>query len=141
MAEQHRNPFEGVTDFFSELARMRSIGLRGGPEHTGEAVERTHASAWVPTTDILARGADLLIRFTGPELWWLLRVAHWASVPGASIAVPSGLLGVVTVAAAGLAAVVLWRWRWPRIGVCVAIVFGLAWTVSGLSGGHDTIVG
>ena len=42
-------------------------------------------------------GADLLIRFTGPELWWLLRVAHWAAkIPGASLAVPSGLLGVVT---------------------------------------------
>ena len=33
------------------------------------------------------------------------------------------------------------RWRWTRVGVCVAIVVGLAWTVSGLSGGHDTIVG
>ncbi|MGZ5364599.1 MAG: ComEC/Rec2 family competence protein [Mycobacterium sp.] len=87
-------------------------------------------------------GADLLIRFTGPELWWLLRVAHWAAkIPGASLAVPSGLLGALTIAAAGLAAVVLWRWRWTRIGVCVAIVLGLAWTVSGLSGGHDTIVG
>ncbi len=32
-------------------------------------------------------GAELLIRFTGPELWWLLRVARWAAgVPGASIA-------------------------------------------------------
>ena len=28
-------------------------------------------------------GAQLLIRFTGPELWWLLKVAHWAAgVPG-----------------------------------------------------------
>jgi competence protein ComEC len=87
-------------------------------------------------------GADLLIRFTGPELWWLSRVAREAaSVPGASLSVPSGLLGVATVAAVGLATVVSWRWRWARIGVCAAIVVGLAWTVSGLSGGHDTIVG
>src|SRR4029077_5568432 len=51
-------------------------------------------------------GAQLLIRFTGPELWWLLRVARWAAgVPGASVGVPSGLLGVVCVAAAGIAAV------------------------------------
>ncbi|MGH3347482.1 MAG: Hsp20/alpha crystallin family protein [Nocardioides sp.] len=57
-----RNPFEGVTDFFSELARMRSIGLHGGGERSGEPIERTHASAWVPTTDILARGDDLVIR-------------------------------------------------------------------------------
>ena len=58
-----RNPFEGVTDFFSELARMRSIGVHGpGADHSGEAVERTHASAWVPATDILAHGDDLVIR-------------------------------------------------------------------------------
>jgi len=56
-----RNPFEGVTDFFSELARMRSIGVHGGTEH-GESSERTHASAWVPATDILAQGDDLVIR-------------------------------------------------------------------------------
>jgi competence protein ComEC len=87
-------------------------------------------------------GADLLIRFTGPELWWLIRVARWlADVPGASLSVPSGLLGVATVAGVGLATVAAWRWRWTRIGVCIAIAFGLAWTVSGLSGGHDTIVG
>jgi competence protein ComEC len=87
-------------------------------------------------------GAQLLIRFTGPELWWLLGVARWAAgVPGAAIGVPSGLLGVVVVAAAGIAAVVLWRWRWVRIAVGVAAACLLAWTVSGLSAGHDTIVG
>jgi competence protein ComEC len=86
-------------------------------------------------------GAELLIRFTGPELWWLLRVAHWAAgITGASIPVPSGLLGVVTVGAAGVAAVVSWRWRWVRIGACGAALCLLAWTVVGLSGGHDTIV-
>ncbi len=58
----HRNPFEGVTDFFSELARMRSVGLLRGGEHGVEHAERTHASAWVPTTDILAAGDDLVIR-------------------------------------------------------------------------------
>jgi HSP20 family protein len=57
-----RNPFEGVTDFFSEMARMRSLGVRGGGEHGVEHSERTHASAWVPTTDILALGDDLVIR-------------------------------------------------------------------------------
>jgi competence protein ComEC len=87
-------------------------------------------------------GAELLIRFTGPELWWLLRVAHWsAGITGASIPVPSGLLGVVAVAAAGVTAVVSWRWRWVRIGTCGAVMCLLAWTVAGLSGGHETIVG
>jgi len=59
---EHRNPFEGVTDFFSERARMRTIGIHGGGEPGMETAERTHASAWVPTTDILALGDDLLIR-------------------------------------------------------------------------------
>ena len=56
------NPFEGVTDFFSELARMRAVGLHGRGEHGVETTERTHASAWVPPTDILAVGDDLVIR-------------------------------------------------------------------------------
>jgi competence protein ComEC len=55
--------------------------------------------------------------------------------------VPSGLLGVVCVAAAGVAAVVSWRWRWVRVATAAAALCLLAWTVSGLSGGHDTIVG
>lgn len=62
MPDSRRNPFDGVTDFFSELGRMRSLGVRGGGDHGVEASERTHASAWVPTTDILARGDDLIIR-------------------------------------------------------------------------------
>jgi HSP20 family protein len=56
------NPFEGVTDFFSELARMRYLGVRGGGERGAEVAERTHASAWVPPTDILAIGDDLVVR-------------------------------------------------------------------------------
>lgn len=62
MPDSRRNPFDGVTDFFSELARLRSLGVRGGGEAGGEAAERTHADAWVPQTDILARGDDLIIR-------------------------------------------------------------------------------
>jgi competence protein ComEC len=67
-------------------------------------------SVWWPA------GADLLIRFTGPELWWLLSVARWASqIPGASVPVPSGLPGALTVGAAGLGAVVLSRWWRKRL--------------------------
>jgi HSP20 family protein len=62
MTEERRNPFEGVTDFFSERARMREIGIHGGAERGVEVAERTHASAWVPATDILAVGDDLVIR-------------------------------------------------------------------------------
>jgi HSP20 family protein len=57
-----RNPFEGVTDFFSELSRMRTVGLHGPDGPGAEHTERTHASAWVPATDILAVGEDLVIR-------------------------------------------------------------------------------
>ena len=60
MAED-RTPFEGVTDFFTELGRIREVGRHGyGPG--GEERERTHATAWVPATDIFARDNDLVIR-------------------------------------------------------------------------------
>lgn len=76
--------------------------------------------------------ANLLIRFTGPELWWLLRVADWTSaVPGAVLPTPSGLPGVMIVATAGIGSVVLWRFRWGRIGLAAAAVCVLAWTLSG----------
>jgi HSP20 family protein len=55
------NPFEGVTDYFSELNRLRQRGVYG-PEHGQEDRQRTHASAWVPATDIFVRGEDLVIR-------------------------------------------------------------------------------
>ena len=61
MPDSHRNPFEGVTDFFSELSRMRQVGVQGR-EHGHEDRQRTHASAWVPATDIFARDDDLVIR-------------------------------------------------------------------------------
>lgn len=90
-------------------------------------------------------GAQLLIRFTGPELWWLLRIAHWAAaVPGASMPVPSGVAGVVAVGAAAALAVVAWRWRWFRIAagstaICLLLCL-LAWTASALFTGHGAVV-
>jgi competence protein ComEC len=87
-------------------------------------------------------GAQLLIRFTGPEVWWLLRIAHWAAgVPAASLPVPSGTSGVVAVGAVGLLAVLLWRWRWFRAGVAVAVAALLAWSLSGLLAGPGGSVG
>jgi HSP20 family protein len=63
MPDDHgpRNPFEGVTDYFSELSRMRHTGLHGR-DPSLEDRQRTHASAWVPATDIFARGEDLVIQ-------------------------------------------------------------------------------
>jgi HSP20 family protein len=61
MPERQGNPFEGVTDFFSELKRMRQIGTHGY-ESSHEDRDRTHATAWVPATDIFSKNGDLVIR-------------------------------------------------------------------------------
>jgi competence protein ComEC len=92
-------------------------------------------------------GAHLLIRFTGPELWWLCTVAHGAAgIPNATMPVPAGGLGVVSVALAGVTVVVLWRHRWFRRALAAALVCLLAWSISdvlngfvnGLNGGALT---
>ena len=89
-----------------------------------------------------ASGAQLLIRSTGPELWWLLRIAHWtAGMPGASVNVPSGFPGVLIIGAVGLLGVLLWRWRWFRAGAALAVCALLAWSVSGLLAGSGGPVG
>jgi competence protein ComEC len=87
-------------------------------------------------------GAQLLIRFTGPELWWVLHIAHWtAAVPAASVPVPSGVCGVALVGAAGVLVVVLWRWRWFRATTAAAALCLLAWSLSGLVLGGDRKLG
>lgn len=86
--------------------------------------------------------AQLLIRFTGPELWWVLRIAHWAAgVPAASMPVPSGIPGVLLVGAAAVLTAVLWRRRWFRAGMAVAAAGLLAWSLSGLLVGAGGAVG
>ncbi|WP_407937639.1 ComEC/Rec2 family competence protein [Mycobacteroides franklinii] len=71
-------------------------------------------------TVISPPAAGLLVRFCGPELWWLLRVADYASGGGSTaIPVPSGAVGFVVVAAVLGVSVWLWRRRWFR---------GLAWS-------------
>jgi HSP20 family protein len=54
-----RNPFRGIMDTMSEMARMREYAEGGGSQEEGR---RTHATAWVPTTDIFTMGDDLIIR-------------------------------------------------------------------------------
>jgi HSP20 family protein len=58
---ERRNPFRGFVDSISEWNRMREYGMYG-PEPVQEE-RRTHATAWIPTADIFARGDDLVIRF------------------------------------------------------------------------------
>ena len=75
--------------------------------------------------------AELTIRFTGPELWWLLHVARWAAaVPGATVAVPSGWPGVAIVAAASVAGMLLWRVRRGPMVVLAAAVCLVAWALT-----------
>ena len=56
--ERRKNPFRGFVDTMSEMARMREYAEGGAQEYQ----RRTHATAWVPTTDIFAEGDDLVIR-------------------------------------------------------------------------------
>ncbi|MBW0011651.1 ComEC/Rec2 family competence protein [Mycobacterium sp.] len=99
-------------------------------------------------------GAQLLIRFTGPELWWVLAVAKWAAgVPAATVPVPGGAAGVLVVVAATLpvllSAALLWRRPWFRtsLGLAAAtvVVCAAAWALSELAGPssepRDTIGG
>ena len=58
---ERRDPFRGFVDSISEWNRMREYGMYG-PEPAQEE-RRTHATAWIPTADIFARGDDLVMRF------------------------------------------------------------------------------
>ena len=63
MDNERRNPFHGIVDAMSEWSRMREVGMgRLGYEARQENRPRTHATAWVPTTDVFAKGDDLVIR-------------------------------------------------------------------------------
>jgi HSP20 family protein len=60
MARPKTHPFRGFLDMMSEMERIRNVGRRGY-DSGQESTARTHATAWVPTTDIIARGQDLVI--------------------------------------------------------------------------------
>ncbi|CAN5456605.1 MAG: Hsp20/alpha crystallin family protein [Rubrobacteraceae bacterium] len=67
MGKARRNPFRGVLDTISEMNRMQEqwmMGYDSSPSGggVGEDQPRTHATAWVPATDIFADGNDLKIR-------------------------------------------------------------------------------
>ena len=63
MDRERRNPFHGIVDAISEWNRMRELGSgRIGSETGQETQRRTHATAWVPSIDMFAKGEDLVIR-------------------------------------------------------------------------------
>lgn len=54
-----RNPFRGVMDMMSEMNRISDTMAN---LETGTATNRGFSDAWSPTTDIFARGTDLVIK-------------------------------------------------------------------------------
>ncbi|WP_342669627.1 ComEC/Rec2 family competence protein [Aldersonia kunmingensis] len=83
------------------------------------AVTAALAWAWFPLGVLVAHIA-------GPPLWWLTLVARWAArIPGATIALPSGLWGAF-IGVAGLAAVlVVVRHKTVR-AIAAAAMLGIA---------------
>lgn len=61
MSKERRNPFRGFVDTISEMNRTREHWMTGA-EGGQESQRRTHATAWVPATDVFARAGDLVIR-------------------------------------------------------------------------------
>ncbi|MGF1472338.1 MAG: Hsp20/alpha crystallin family protein [Rubrobacteraceae bacterium] len=55
-------PLHGFMDVVHEMKRIqdRMYGEGGGPEY--EQKPRTYADAWTPTTEVLSKGGDLIIR-------------------------------------------------------------------------------
>lgn len=120
----------GISGVFSVLAVLANLLVAAViPPITVIGTAAAALSACAPAA------AGMLIRFTGPALWWLLTVARRiAAIPGASITVPSGAAGVVLVAAVTVVLIVIWRWQWGRLLGGVAACCLLAWTVSGVVG-------
>jgi HSP20 family protein len=61
MPTKSRMPFRGLVDTFAEMNRIHESWRHPGPGDTDREARRPSAS-WVPTTDIFARGEDVVIR-------------------------------------------------------------------------------
>ena len=124
----------GISGRFSLVAAVANLAVAAAI-----APVTVLGSAAAVLTVLWPAGAQLLIRFAGPELWWVLSVAHWAAgIPGATVPVPEGVPGVLVVGAAAVLVVALWRWRWFRAATGTAVTVGLgcllAWSLSRLVG-------
>jgi len=96
-----------------------SANLVAAPVIAPITVLGTAAAALCPLAPAIS---GLLIRFTGPEVWWLLRVAHVAaSLPGADVPVPRGVAGVLVLGGLGVFVVVLWFRPWHHSRVTRAL--------------------
>jgi HSP20 family protein len=61
MPTKSRMPFRGLVDTFAELNRIHESWRHPAPGDSDREV-RQHSASWVPTTDIFARGEDVVIR-------------------------------------------------------------------------------
>ena len=61
MTTKSRMPFRGLVDTFAELNRIHESWRHPAPGEP-ERDARQHSAGWVPTTDIFARGDDVVIR-------------------------------------------------------------------------------
>jgi HSP20 family protein len=61
MTTKSRMPFRGLVDTFAELNRIHESWRHPGPGDADRDA-RQHSAGWVPTTDIFARGEDVVIR-------------------------------------------------------------------------------
>ncbi|WP_435404825.1 ComEC/Rec2 family competence protein [Mycolicibacterium duvalii] len=96
----------GISGSVSLVAVLAN--LAAAPVIPPVTVLGTAAAALCP---VWPAGAELLIRFTGPEVWWLLAVARWcAALPAASVPVPSGVAGVAVVAVSAIVVAAGWHW-------------------------------
>lgn len=119
-----------ISGRFSVVAAAANLVVAGGIAPI--TVLGTAAAALCPVWPAAAR---LLIRFTGPELWWVGGVARWAAgLPGATVPVPQGMPGTLLVGGVTVLAIVLWRWSPFRVVSGVAALAGLAWALSGIVG-------
>ncbi|MBJ7463140.1 MAG: ComEC/Rec2 family competence protein [Mycolicibacterium sp.] len=120
----------GISGRFSVLAVLANLLVAAViPPITVIGTVAAALSAFSP------QAAGILIRFTGPELWWLLTVAdRIAAVPGASVTVPSGFVGMALVTAVSITLILSLRRRWGRMLSAAAACCLLAWTLSGVVG-------
>lgn len=63
-SRQRHNPFRGLMDVTSEMARMSDQMY--GVDTKAETQPRSHVDAWTPTADVFARGEDLVVRVELP---------------------------------------------------------------------------
>lgn len=114
----------GLSSSFSLVAVLAN--LLAAPAVGVATVLGVAATAVLPLWTPLG---ELLVRLTGPFVWWLVTVAtRSAAVPDAAVAVPGGVRGALGLAAVTVVVLVLGRSARVRaLSVAVLLGVGLVW--------------